>query len=73
MTEHEILEYLARHRNQLLTYDQIIDTINALKPDQDRNALYVHISRLRSKIEPDPKNPIYLITRWGIGYVFMPH
>ena len=72
MTEYEILEYLARHRNQLLTYDQITDTINALKPDQDRNALYVHISRLRSKIEPDPKNPIYLITRWGIGYVFMP-
>jgi PAS domain S-box-containing protein len=73
MTEYEILEYLARHRNQLLTYDQITDSIDALKPDQDRNALYVHISRLRSKIEPDPKNPSHLITRWGIGYVFMPY
>lgn len=34
----------------------------------DENAVNVHISRLRNKIETDPRNPRYIITIWGIGY-----
>lgn len=34
----------------------------------DENAVNVHISRLRTKIEDDPRNPRYIITVWGIGY-----
>jgi PAS domain S-box-containing protein len=71
--EYEILEYMAQHRNQLLTYGQIIESVNSLMVEDSQNALYVHISRLRKKIEPDLKNPTFIITRWGIGYVFMPY
>ena len=34
----------------------------------DENAVNVHISRLRNKIEEDTRNPKYIITVWGIGY-----
>lgn len=34
----------------------------------DENAVNVHISRLRNKIEKIPKNPQHIITVWGIGY-----
>ncbi|WP_334090322.1 helix-turn-helix domain-containing protein [Helicobacter typhlonius] len=34
----------------------------------DENAVNVHISRLRNKIEQDKKNPEYIVTVWGIGY-----
>ena len=34
----------------------------------DENAVNVHISRLRNKIEDNPREPQYIITVWGIGY-----
>lgn len=34
----------------------------------DENAVNVHISRLRNKIEDNPRSPKYVITVWGIGY-----
>ena len=34
----------------------------------DENAVNVHISRLRNKIEDNPKSPKYILTVWGIGY-----
>lgn len=34
----------------------------------DENAVNVHISRLRNKIEDDPRAPRYILTVWGIGY-----
>ncbi|MGD8850224.1 MAG: helix-turn-helix domain-containing protein [Anaerolineales bacterium] len=30
----------------------------------------MHISRLRKKLEPDPDEPRYILTRWGVGYMF---
>jgi len=36
----------------------------------DENTLSVHIRRLRQKLEPDPKNPRYVVTVFGLGYTF---
>jgi len=36
----------------------------------DRHTVTVHIGRIREKIEPDPRQPRYLVTVWGIGYRF---
>jgi two-component system response regulator RegX3 len=71
-TEFELISYLVRHQGQVLTYDQLVDHLWGLGTGRTRHDLFVHISRLRKKIEPKPKEPRFIVTRWGIGYVFMP-
>jgi PAS domain S-box-containing protein len=71
-TEYQILVYLVRHRGQVMTYDQLIDEIGWSAQKSSRHRLFVHISRLREKIESDPKDPHYIQTQWGVGYVLLP-
>lgn len=71
-TEYKLMVYLARHRGQVVTYDQLIDEIGDPAEKRSRHRLFVHVSRLREKIEVDPKNPHFIQTHWGIGYVFLP-
>jgi PAS domain S-box-containing protein len=71
-TEFEILAYLARHRGQVLTYSQIRAHLWGEGTGKTKHDLFVHISRIRKKIEPEPEEPRFLVTRWGIGYVFLP-
>ncbi len=70
-TEFGLLSYLARHKGQVLTYDQLLNHLYGMGKIRKRHDLFVHISRLRKKIEMDPKQPRYIVTRWGVGYVFM--
>lgn len=53
------------HRTMLL--EQIWDVEGSFI---DENTLSVHIRRLRQKLEPDPKNPRYVVTVFGLGYTF---
>jgi PAS domain S-box-containing protein len=71
-TEFNLLSYLVHHQGQVLTYVQLVDHVWGLETGRTRHDLFVHISRLRKKIEPSPKEPRFIVTRWGIGYVFMP-
>ncbi|MFP3853045.1 MAG: response regulator [Anaerolineales bacterium] len=70
-TEYELLQYLAHHQGQVLTHAQLIEALWPLGQG-NRQALFVHINRLRAKIEPDPEAPVYIVTRWGVGYTFRP-
>jgi two-component system response regulator RegX3 len=69
-TEFELLAYLVRNRGQVLTYDQLMDHLYGTDKDRNRHDLFVHVSRLRKKIEPDPEEPRYILTKWGVGYSF---
>ncbi|MEA1977920.1 MAG: response regulator [Chloroflexota bacterium] len=71
-TEFDLLSYLARHQGRVLTYDQIVDHVWGLETGKTRHDLFVHISRLRKKIEPESSAPRFIVTRWGIGYAFNP-
>ncbi|MEJ2757751.1 MAG: response regulator [Anaerolineales bacterium] len=71
-TEFELLAYFFRNQRRILKYDQLINRVWKDKSGGNRHALSVHISRLRKKIETDPDNPEFLVTRWGVGYVFLP-
>lgn len=70
-TEYKILELLAKNKGKVITKEIILDKIWDSKGNYvDDNTLSVNIRRLRKKIESDPKNCKYIITVFGIGYIF---
>ncbi|MBN2083932.1 MAG: response regulator [Anaerolineales bacterium] len=71
-TEFDLLDFFSRNPGRILEYDQLTERVFGLGTVHSRHDLFVHISRLRKKIESNPRKPEYLQTRWGIGYVFMP-
>jgi two-component system response regulator RegX3 len=71
-TEFNLISYLSKNKGQALTYELLLNHLYGMGKVRNRHDLFVHISRLRKKIEPDPKEPSFIVTRWGIGYVFMP-
>jgi DNA-binding response OmpR family regulator len=68
--EFRLLEYLATHRGRVLTRDQLLDAVWKETPFVTPRSIDVYIRRLREKIEPDPRHPLYLKTLRGIGYRF---
>ena len=61
---------LLRNAGRVMTRAQLIDRIWGADYVGDTKTLDVHIKRLRTKIEPDPADPRYLITVRGLGYKF---
>ena len=66
--EFEILRLLLQNPRNVYTKEQIYSLIWNDAYLGDENAVNVHISRLRNKIEDNPRSPKYVITVWGIGY-----
>jgi DNA-binding response OmpR family regulator len=70
-TENALLNVLLTHRGAIVDADTLIERVWRLDPSiKDRNALRVHIHRLRNKIENDPDEPQFILTERGIGYIF---
>jgi DNA-binding response OmpR family regulator len=70
--EFDLLWLLASHPEQVFTRQQILDRVWGYEFDGDDSTVTVHIRRLREKIEPNPVNPVYVQTVWGVGYKFEP-
>ncbi len=72
LTAHEfdLLCALARHAGRVLSRDQLLEQVKGDQADAafDRS-IDVHVSRLRQKIEPDPRHPRYVKTVRGAGYL----
>lgn len=66
--EFEILKLLMQNPKKVYTKGQLYSLVWNDAYFGDENAVNVHISRLRNKIEDDSRNPRYIITVWGIGY-----
>ncbi len=56
--------------NRVLTRGQIIDRVWGSNYYGDTKTLDVHVKRIRSKIEPDPANPKFIVTIRGLAYKF---
>ncbi len=68
--EYRLLHYLMANAGRVLTHDQLLASVWGYEHEGYANQVAVYVRRLRSKIEPDPAHPKYLITVRGIGYKF---
>jgi DNA-binding response OmpR family regulator len=68
--EFDLLWFLVRHPRQVFTRTQLLDQIWGYEFFGDESTVTVHMHRLREKVEPDPANPSYIHTVWGVGYKF---
>ena len=70
--EFALLRAFAERPGRLLTRDQLLERARGADADVFDRAMDVQISRLRKMLEPDPAQPRYIQTVWGVGYVFVP-
>ncbi|MEA5098051.1 MAG: two-component system response regulator OmpR, partial [Burkholderiaceae bacterium] len=70
--EFAVLKVFARHARQPLSREKLMGLARGREYEVYDRSLDVQISRLRKLIEPDPANPLYIQTVWGLGYVFIP-
>lgn len=68
--EFDVLEMLAFHPNKVYSREQLLKLIWGSDYPGDERTVDVHIRRLREKIEPEPGEPRYVHTKWGVGYYF---
>lgn len=68
--EFELLVRLAKTPNRAFALDDLYTIVWGHDSMGDTRTLMVHVSNLRKKIEPDPANPIYIVTVRGVGYKF---
>jgi two-component system KDP operon response regulator KdpE len=66
--EFDLLRTLALHRGKLVTHKQILRAVWGPAYETETHYLRVHFAHLRAKIEPDPSNPLYILTDPGVGY-----
>lgn len=66
--EYELLRYFMVNRGKMITHKQLLKDVWGPAHSEDMQYLRVYVSQLREKIEPDPKDPTYVITEPGIGY-----
>ena len=69
-TEFQLLVTLARQPGRVFTRAQLLNAIHGVAFEAYERAVDAHIKNLRKKIEPDPRNPRYLLTTFGVGYRF---
>ncbi|MDR2853182.1 MAG: two-component system response regulator OmpR [Burkholderiaceae bacterium] len=70
--EFAMLKALARHPRQQLSREKLAQLARGRGFEPFDRSLDVQVSRLRKLIEPDPVQPRYIQTVWGVGYVFIP-
>jgi two-component system alkaline phosphatase synthesis response regulator PhoP len=67
-SEFELLATLARQPGRVFTRAQLLDAIRGVEAESFERAIDAHVKNLRRKLEPEPRNPHYVLTVHGVGY-----
>ena len=68
--EFDLIEFLMKNPNRVYSREALLDTVWANEYRSDIRTLDVHIRRLREKLEENPADPQFIMTKWGVGYYF---
>lgn len=68
--EFDLLYVLASSPGRIFSRQELLDKVWGKDYFGDLRTVDVHIRRIREKIEKDPKNAEYVLTKWGVGYYF---
>lgn len=68
--EFEVLELLVKNPDKVYDREALLHEVWGKDYPGDARTVDVHIRRLREKIEVNPKEPVYVLTKWGIGYYY---
>jgi len=68
--EFDLLEILMNNPDKVYSRDDLLKTIWGADYPGDARTVDVHVRRLREKIESNPSEPVYIHTKWGVGYYF---
>jgi two-component system phosphate regulon response regulator OmpR len=71
LNEFECLVLLVKNKGKVLNRDQIIEELRGIEWDAFNRSVDITMSRLRQKLGDDPKNPRFIKTIWGTGYLFI--
>ncbi len=69
-TEFELLAALARQPGRIFTRAQLLDAVRGATIESYERAIDTHIKNIRRKLEPNPREPRYVLTVYGLGYKF---
>jgi DNA-binding response OmpR family regulator len=67
-TEYRLLLQFAQNLGRILTSEELLENVWGHEYREDKEILWVSISRLRQKLEENPKSPKHIVTRAGLGY-----
>lgn len=68
--EFDLLELLAMNPDKVYSREELLNIVWGYEYPGDARTVDVHVRRLREKIEPNPSDPMYVYTKWGVGYYF---
>lgn len=69
--EFAVLTLLAKNKGKVLSRDEILETLKGIEWDAFNRTVDITMSRLRHKLNDDPKNPSFIKTVWAAGYLFI--
>jgi DNA-binding response OmpR family regulator len=69
-SEFNLLALLAQHPGQTFTRAQLLDRLHGVAYDGYDRSVDAHVKNLRHKLEPNPADPCYVLTVYGVGYKF---
>jgi two-component system, OmpR family, alkaline phosphatase synthesis response regulator PhoP len=70
-TEFELLAMMMRQPGRVFTRNQLLDAVRGEDMESLDRVIDAHVKNLRRKLEPDPRNPRYVLTVYGVGYKFV--
>ena len=68
--EYDLIELLVRNPRRVYSRENLMDIVWGYTYAGDYRTVDVHIRRLREKLEENPAEPEYILTKWGVGYYF---